>query len=328
MMIGWGIYVATMYIDRSISRQNNKVYVRYLLRKNYREGGKVKHRTIANLSHCSEEEINAIRLALKHKDNLEKLIRESGRYTTKQGASIGAVWVIYQMAKRQGIEEALGNTEEGQLALWQVIARVLSQGSRLRAVRLASLHGACDILRIGKGFNEDRLYDNLSWLEKQQERIEKRLFDLRHRGERPTLFLYDVTSSYLEGECNELGAYGYNRDKKNGKKQIVIGLLCDQEGEPVSVDVFSGNTKDASTFVKQIKKVVNRFGCKRVAFVGDRGMIKTTQIEKLNEESIYYITAITRPEIELRLNNGMFQMELFDQELAAVSYTHLTLPTN
>ena len=113
-----------------------------------------------------------------------------------------------------------------------MLARVLEQGSRLSAVRLAQVHAACDVLGIQRGFDENDLYANLTWLSAHQEAIEKRLFRKRRGAEKPELFLYDVTSSYLEGEDNAYGAYGYNRDGKKGKKQIVIGLLCDEEGAP------------------------------------------------------------------------------------------------
>ena len=125
---------------------------------------------------------------------------------------------------------------------WQVVARVLEQGSRLSAVRLAQGHAACDVLGIRRGFDENDLYANLTWLSTHQEAIEKRLFAQRRGQGKPELFLYDVTSSYLEGQDNAYGAYGYNRDGKKGKKQIVIGLLCDEHGAPVSTEVFRGNT--------------------------------------------------------------------------------------
>jgi transposase len=154
-----------------------------------------------------------------------------------------------------------------------VIARAIDQGSRLSAVRLATHHACCDLLGL-EAFNEDDLYANLAWLSQQQCRIERRLFEALHPAAKPALFLYDVTSSYLEGSQNELGAFGYNRDGKRGKKQIVIGLLCDQSGTPLSIEVFAGNLADPKTVASQIKKVVRQFGGGEVTFVGDRGMLK------------------------------------------------------
>ena len=136
------IFVALMFVDSSISTVNGKAYSRHLLRETYREDGKVKHRTLANLSQCKPEEVEAIRLALKHKGDLPRIVAESGESQTelKQGASIGAVWALYQLARELGLVAALGCDRQGKLALWQVIARVLDQGSRLSSVRLAGGH--------------------------------------------------------------------------------------------------------------------------------------------------------------------------------------------
>jgi Transposase DDE domain len=303
-----------MYVDTSNSQGK---YKRYLLRENYRENGKIKHRTIANLSKCSEEEISAIRLALKHKKDLSKLAAASEVISLHQGLSVGAVWLVFDMARELGIVDALGNSREGKIALWQVIARVISQGSRLSAVRLAGSHAACDILGLGT-FNEDDLYTNLDWLCKKQEVIEDRLFKHAHGENRPSLFLYDVTSSYLEGQFNELGEFGYNRDGKKGKKQIVIGLMCDVDGRPMSIEVFKGNTQDPATMASQIRKVADRFGGGDVTFVGDRGMIKSNQVKDLVGHGFHYITAITKPQIETLLKKNVIQMDLFDQDLAEV----------
>lgn len=174
------------------------------------------------------------------------------------------------------------------------------------------------MLGIRRGFDENDLYENLTWLCQHQEQIEHRLFAARHALRKPELFLYDVTSSYLEGEDNALGAYGYNRDGKKGKKQIVIGLLCDEAGTPVSTEVFRGNTQDPKTFGVQVRKASQRFGCERVTFVGDRGMIKSGQIEELSQAGFHYITAITRPQIEKLLSGGVLQMALFDDSLCEV----------
>jgi len=306
-----------MYIDTSHITRGGKTYTRHLLRESYRANGKVLHRTIANVSHCSEAEIEAIRLALRHKGELEHLGTIQDAITLKQGLSFGAVWTVYHIARRLGIEQALGTTREGKLALWQVIARVIDQGSRLSAVRLAMSHAACDVLGLGT-FDEDALYENLDWLAGAQARIEDRLFAQRQKTKPASLFLYDVTSSYLEGTHNALAAFGYNRDGKKGKQQIVIGLLCDEDGHPVSIEVFPGNTQDPHTFASQLAKVRARFGIQEITFVGDRGMIKGQQIEDLVQYGFHYITAITKPQIEKLLRQGTFQLDLFDQELAEV----------
>jgi Transposase DDE domain len=306
-----------MYIDTSHITRGGKTYTRHLLRESYRAHGKVLHRTIANVSHCSEVEIEAMRLALRHKEALEHLGTIQDAITLKQDLSFGAVWTVYQVARRLGIEQALGTTREGKLALWQVMARVIDQGSRLSAVRLAMVHAACDVLGLGT-FDEDALYENLDWLAGAQARIEDRLFAQRQKKKPTSLFLYDVTSSYVEGIQNELAAFGYNRDGKKGKMQIVIGLLCDEDGHPVSIEVFPGNTPDPHTLAAQVAKLKERFGVHEITFVGDRGMIKSQQIEDLATQGFHYITAITKPQIEKLLRTGTFQLELFEQELAEV----------
>jgi len=319
------IIVSTMHLDSSTTKRGDKSYTRHLLRETFREGKKVKHRTIANLSHCSEEEIAAIRLALRHKKDLSELTTtgKGPSFSQKQGLSIGAVWSVYDIARQLGIVDAFGTTREGKLGLWQVIARVIDQGSRLSAVRLAGAHAACDVLGVGR-FDEDDLYDNLDWLCEHQASIEDRLFrNLCRTEETPGLFLYDVTSSYFEGTHNELSAFGYNRDGKKGKQQIVIGLLCNESGVPLSVEVFTGNTQDPQTVAPQIRKVAERFGSQEVTFVGDRGMIKSQQIEQLGSEpyGFHYITAITKPQIETLLKKNVIQMGLFEQKLAEIK-TH------
>ena len=307
-----------MYVDRSTVRVRGKTYTRYLLRDSYREGGKVKHRTLMNLSRCRPEEIAAIELALKHKGNLAELVNVREEMVLRQGPSFGAAWTLLEVAKRTGVAAALGSGRAGRLALWQVLARAIEQGSRLSAVRLASVHAACDVLDLDR-FDEDDLYANLDWLAEHQAEIERRLFAHRYGKQKPALFLYDVTSSYLEGQWNELAAFGYNRDKKRGKRQIVIGLLTDAEGMPLSVEVFPGNTADAATFRGQVQKVAERFGGGAVTFVGDRGMIKSSQVEDLAGHGFHYITAITKPQIETLLRQGVLQLGLFDATLAEVT---------
>jgi hypothetical protein len=307
-----------MYVDVSHIRRAGKTYTRYLLRESYRENGKVKHRTIANLSGCSAAQIEAIRLALRHKDNLSALGISPSDISIKQGLSYGAVHVVREVARSLGIVDALGATRDGRLALWQVIARVIDQGSRLSAVRLARTHAAREILGLG-GFDEDDLYANLDWLAEQQPEIEKLLFD--RQGPSQGLFLYDVTSTYLEGKHNAFGAFGYNRDGKRGKLQIVVGLLCNGAGRPLAIEVFPGNTQDTKTFASQVDKVAQRFGGGEITFVGDRGMIRGPQIKALHDEGFHFITAITKPQIEALLTKGVLQMSLFDAPLAEITAT-------
>ena len=166
-----------MYVDTSTVTAHGTTYTRHLLRESYRENGKVKHRTIANLSRASPEEIEAIRLALRHKGNLQELGDVDQDVTLRQGLSVGAVWTLWEMAGQLGIVEALGATPQGRLALWQIIARVIDQGSRLSAVRLAGAHAACDILNL-TAFDEDDLYANLDWLWVNPSAIEEEIKSL------------------------------------------------------------------------------------------------------------------------------------------------------
>ena len=307
-----------MHIVRSkFKAKSGKVYETVLLRESYREGNKVKKRTIGNLTNCSEQEVAAIELALKHKGSLPDLEYTQNKPTIKEGLSVGGVWVIYEMAQRLGIVDALGDNRQGQLALWQIIARVLEQGSRLSAVRLAQTYAIASTIGLKKGFNEEDLYGNLAWLCQKQTQIEDKIFSLKSKNP-PNLFLYDVTSSYLEGDHNDLAEWGYNRDKKKGKKQIVIGLLAAEDGTPVAAEVFRGNTQDTSTFASQIQKCKERFKCEKVTLVGDRGMIKKGQIRDLKKHGFHYITVITKTQIEALVKRNVVQYSLFDDNLIEV----------
>ncbi len=314
-----------MYVERIKSKQGNNTYEQVLIRESYREKGaaktRVKHRTLLNITKYPKAVQDAIALALKEPERIvEQAERPEKAFTLHEQRSIGAVWAVAKVAERLGIVKALGQGRQAQLSLWQIIARVIEQGSRLSAVRLHETHALAEVVGLEQGFNEEDLYENLAWICKHQNTIEKRLFASRCGAEKPSLFLYDVTSSYLEGDHNELAAWGYNRDRKKGKKQIVIGLLCDAAGEPVSVEVFSGNTQDPQTVASQIRKTADRFGCSTVTFVGDRGMIKSGQREDLKAAGFHYITAITKPQIEKLLQDGAIQMELFDEKICEVCH--------
>ena len=168
-----------------------------------------------------------------------------------------------------------------------------------------------------KKLDEDDLYENLAWLARKQENIEKKLFKNRFPGKTPTLFLYDVTSSYLEGNENEFANWGYNRDKKKGKKQIVVGLLTGPDGLPVAVRVFAGNTVDTKTVAEQVRILARNFGVTNVTLVGDRGMLKGPQIAALPDD-FRYVTAISKPQIRKKLNDKIFQYELFTEKVSEV----------
>lgn len=300
------------------NKKSEKTKFTYLIRKSYREAGKVKSKTILNISHLPIEVINAIGFALKNKEDISKYLNPE--VSSQVYKSCGAVQLVLEVLKKFGVPKALGTKLEGKIALMQIISRVINQGSCLSTIRHTSQQALCEVLNIHEKISEDTLYNNLAWLAEKQSKIEVNLFKHRYNQQKPALFLYDVTSSYFEGEHNALASWGYNRDKKNGKKQLVAGLLCDQEGYPLSIELFKGNTLDYQTFSSQIKKTAEKFKCEFVTFVGDRGMIKSKQIEEITENDFYYITAITKPQIQSLLKSNIIEMGLFDVELKEVEY--------
>ena len=313
-----------MYVDKTtVTRKNGEKYTQYLLRTSHRQGKKTIKTTLLNITHYGEQTCEAIRFALANKAKLHELgiatsdlsIINAALQLTQE-KPIGDVWLLYQVATKLGITAALGDSAAARLALWQIIARTLDQGSRLSAARLAR-NREIDFLQLGN-LTEKDFYKNLDWIASNQTRIEDALYRRRYGNKPCKLFLYDVTSSYLEGEANELAAYGYNRDGKRGKMQIVVGLLCAEDGAPVAVEVFEGNTNDTKTFHSQIRKVVDRFKAVQVVFVGDRGMIKSAQQKELTEEKFGFITALTKSQIETLINKDIVQYELFDEQINEV----------
>lgn len=231
------------------------------------------------------------------------------------------LFALKQLADQVGITRVLGTAPAGRLALFLVLARIAHGGSRLSAVRWASQHAVGDLLGVD-GFDEDDLYAALDWLAEPQERIERALYQahVQRHGQPPALVLYDVTSSYFEGACNELGAYGYNRDGQRGKLQIVIGLLTAADGDPLAVRVLEGNTADPSTVAEQIRLLKEQFGITEVVMVGDRGMIKAKGKAALSAEGFRYITALTDAQIRTLLKQGVLQPDLFDTHLCEAEH--------
>lgn len=305
-----------MFIRRIHKKTKNKTYTTVYLTESYRENGKVKHRHISNLSKWPEDMIN----------NFEKILKGEKVTTVNdlqlsQGKSFGAIKVISEVAKRLGIKQALGRSEQARLALFQVAGRIITQGSRnYLANEWANLQSVESIFNTGK-FNHNDLYKNLNWLSENQYKIEKKIFSHRNNNKPiKEIFLYDVTSSYLEGNKNELAEYGYNRDKKKGKKQIVIGLLTDDKGYPVSVEVFKGNTGDTKTVSSQLEKLKYNFGVERVIFVGDKGMVKSSQIAEIESDKYKwnYLTTITKQQIRTLISEKVIQLDLFAEKIIEV----------
>jgi len=293
-----------------------------LLREGYREEGKAKTRTLANITHWKPERIEALTRVLK--GEFDGLV--GGEVDPITDRIYGVLFILKELADRVGITKALGKTPMGKLALFLVLARIADQGSRLSAVRWAKDHCVAEVLGLDE-FDEEDLYRALDWLAARQDKIEKKLYRAyaKKKGSPNILVLYDVTSSYLEGQCNELAEYGFDRDKKKGKKQIVIGLLTGSDGEPLSVKVFKGNSSDPTTIGTQIDTLKRRFGVEDVIFVGDRGMVKSKGKEALGHCGFKYITALTNAQVRKLLKEKVIQLDLFDTTVCEVEHGGIRL---
>ena len=242
-----------MYVDIVPNRKSPPAI---LLRESYRENGKVKKRTIANITQWPQERINLMRKLLKGEFDCGIPLEKA----PVSGPIFAVLFVLKAIADRLQITSAIGRQKLAKVALLLILARISAKGSRLHALKWAEDHAIAETIGI-KDLKLTDLYQALDQLSDNQERIEKVLFEKRYPDrEIPDLFLYDVTSSYLEGVENELADWGYNRDKKSGKKQIVIGQLTDKTGEPVAVRVYEGNTGDTSAVPDQIHCLSHEFG--------------------------------------------------------------------
>lgn len=313
-----------MFIQRIKKVVKEKTYQSVLILESIREGKKVRHKTILNISKWPEEVIDAIEFALKNAKTMNlKELKDLKGLKQRQGKSFGALYTIIKVCERLGITDCLGKNQKAMLTLIMIAGRIICQRSRWYIAQYWSkTQGIEEVLKYGGKFDEDDLYKTLAWLSEHQEEIEQKLWQSSFKGDEKTksIFLYDVTSSYVEGEQNELAEYGLNRDEIKGKKQIVIGLLTDIEGKPMSVQVFPGNTNDHKTVVNQLEKIKKVYGAERVVFVGDRGMIKSEQIKRITAapNRWNYITAITKSQIEKMLREDVIQLGLFDERLCEV----------
>lgn len=312
-----------MYLTVTRKKYKETYHEQILLRESYREDGKVKTRTIANITNQPKHQIQALAVALKTKKD-EPLFNTS---TQKQGYTIGFSLVILFIAKLLGIITAIGKTYEANIALMLIVARITLQSSRLQALYWAKSQDK--ILELLKFSDEAKdkltdktIYKGLDYLYDNQEIIENKLFKSYYKNNPPKRVFYDVTSSYVEGsyEDSNLVDYGYNRDKKRGKKQIVVGLLADEDGHAISVHTYPGNTNDVATFADQLDKLKKRFKLEKITVVGDGGMIKSEDIVKIKELGYDYITSIGKPSI-LKLikdTDSKIDISLFDEELKEV----------
>jgi Transposase DDE domain len=284
-----------------------------LLRESYRDGDKVKSRTIANLTHWPASKVQALRRVLKGGTNL------SGPEPVQIERSLphGHVAAVLGMARKLGLHRLLPSKPKrlADLALAMIVARVIEPAAKLATARQlseeAAAHSLGSVLGLGV-VDEDELYAALDWLGQAQSKIEAAL--ARRHLNNGCLVLYDLTSSYLEGRHCELARYGYSRDGQRDKLQIVFGLLCAADGSPVAVEVFEGNTGDPTTLAIQVEKLRQRFSLSRVVLVGDRGMITDARIEAdLRPAGLDWVTALRAPDIQaLAAQGGPLQLSLFD----------------
>jgi transposase len=311
-----------MYIAFTKKKYKETYHEQVLLRESYREDGKVKTRTIANFTNQSKEQVEAIAIALKSKG--KALISTDNQ---SQGLSVGFSMVILFIMKQLGMVRVLGKSFEAKIAIVLIAARIIIQSSRLQVLYWAKsedkILDICDFNAVEKDkLNDKTIYQGLDYLYDNQENIENRLFKAYYKENTPKRVFYDVTSSYVEGvyEDSELVSYGYNRDKKQGKQQIVVGLLTDEDGHALSIHTYPGNTNDVKTFTDQLDKLKSRFKLESITIVGDGGMIKSEDITKIRELGYDYITSIGKPSIQKLLNdkNSKINMSLFDEELQEV----------
>ena len=292
-----------------------------LLRESYRDGGKVKKRTLLNLSDWPADRIAGFKMLLKGGTVIPA---EQQAITITRSLPHGHVAAALGTARKIGLDRLLGpdGNRCRDLVLGMVISRLLEPGSKLAAARALSPDTASSSLgqQLGLGIvDEDELYTALDWLAVRQPVIEIALAKNHLTG--GTLVLYDVSSSYLEGRCCPLAKYGYNRDRKRGKLQIVYGLLCAADGCPIAIEVFEGSTADPMTLTSQVTKLKERFGLNHVVLVGDRGMITQARItEDLTTAGLDWITALRAPAIRALRDAGALQMSLFDErDIASIT---------
>jgi transposase len=288
-------------------------YVTHLLRRSWREGGKVRNETVGNISHLPEEVVELVRAALKG----ERLVAFDERFRIERSLPAGHVEATLAMARRLELSRLIERSPfaERELCLAMIVQRVLAPGSKLAMTRAFEQTTLASELGV-EGADEDRLYDAMDWLRERQPRIERALAR-RHLGE-GTLVLYDVSSSYFEGHSCRLAQLGYSRDRKPGTPQIVYGLVCAPDGCPVAVEVFEGSLHDDKTLPAQIEKLKQRFGLRSVIVVSDRGMVTKANLALLREtEGAGWITALKAPQVKRLVKDGALQLSLFDEQSLA-----------
>jgi hypothetical protein len=304
-----------MYVSRIPNRSSPPAI---LLRESYRENGKVKSRTLANLSKLPGEAISLLKRFLAG----ERFVSTTEAFGCVRSWHHGHVQAVRDAMKRLGFDRLVSARPcpERDRVIAMVAARILAPESKLATTRWWDTTTLPRMLALG-GSDEDDLYAAMDWLLDRQERIEATLAIRQLRED--ALVLYDLSSSYFEGSSCPLGALGHNRDGKKGKLQVNYGLLTDDRGCPVAVSVFKGNTVDTRTLLPQVQRVQAQFGIERLAIVGDRGMISQTQIDELKViPGVDWITALRSSAIHKLVDTHQMQIDLFDER----SYFQLTHP--
>lgn len=293
------------------------MYVSHLLRRSYREGGKVKNETVGNISHLPEELVELVRAGLRG----EPVGVFFGAFEIERSLPAGHVQAALCMARRLELARLIdrGSCRERDLVMAMICERVIAPASKLATARSLSLSTLADELGV-QGADEDELYRALDWLAERQGPIEERLAR-RHLRE-GELVLYDVSSSYFEGRHCSLAKLGYSRDGKRGTLQIIYGLLTDREGRPVAVDVFDGNLHDEQTLPGEVEKLKERFGLQTVVLVADRGMVTKANLQLIKERGGHFISALKAPQVKKLTAEGDLQLSLMDE----VNLAEITSP--
>ena len=308
-----------MYVARVPNRGSPPAI---LLRESYREGGKVKNRTLANLSRWPEHKVEKLQRALK---GLPATADPAEAFEITRSLPHGHVAAVLGSARRLGIEELIDPSpaRRRDLVTAMLIAAVIDPGSKLafaRGLRAETATSSLGQLLSVTGCDEDDLYAAMDWVLDRKEAIENSLA-ARHLTN-GTLVLYDVSSAAFEGHTCPLGKIGHPRDGVKGRLQIVYGLLCSPAGVPIAIEVFDGNTADPKTLATQIEKLKTRFGLSRVALVGDRGMLTSARIDtELRPAALDWISALRAPQIKALVEAGAIQLSLFDtQDLFEITH--------
>jgi transposase len=307
-----------MHIDAVPNRNSRPAY---LLRESFRQGAKVRKRTLANLSSLSDAQIFAIRAILRG----EQLQPVEQRFEALASSAHGHVAAVRLAMQRLGFESLVASRPSRQrdLVCAMVAARVLAPHTKLATTRWWHTTTLAQEFAVADA-EEDELYRAMDWLLKRQPMIEQKLA-VRHLRE-GGLVLYDLSSSYFEGSCCPLAKFGHNRDGKRGKRQVNYGLVTEARGCPVAISVFAGNTGDATTLLAQVERVRQQFGLATMVVVGDRGMISHKSIEELKSLSgVAWITALKSVQINLLVEAGGLQLGLFDQRNLC-EFTHPDYP--